>query len=101
MHTPARPTAYNRVVASEALSRDTPFEIERRQIEGWRRMTPAEKLRLVLAMSASVRRLALAGVRRRYPHAEPREHDLRLAQVMLGDELARRAYPELDVLDRP
>ncbi len=62
-------------------------------------MTPAEKLRLVLGMSASVRRLALAGVRRRYPDAGPREQELRLAKVLFG-ELARRAYPELDALDR-
>lgn len=63
-------------------------------------MTPAEKLKLALAMSASVRRLALAGVCRRYPHAGPHERQLRLAQVLWGDQLARRAYPELDALDR-
>jgi len=100
VHDPARLRPYNRVVGLQPLSRDTPFEIERRQIEGWRRMTPAAKLRLVLGMSASVRRLALAGVRRRYPDAGPREQELRLAKVLFGDELARRAYPELDALDR-
>ncbi len=64
-------------------------------------MAPAEKLALVRQISANVRRLAFAGVQRRYPHASPREQQLRLAQVLFGDELARAAYPEIATLDRP
>jgi hypothetical protein len=64
-------------------------------------MAPAQKLALVLQISANVRRLALAGVRRRHPHASPREQRLRLAQVLFGDDLARAAYPEIAALDRP
>lgn len=82
------------------LARDTDADIEVRQIEAWRRMTPAEKLTLVMQMNAAVRELAMAGVRERYPDASPREQFLRLAQVTLGDELARAAYPELNDLDR-
>jgi hypothetical protein len=87
-------------VSVELPGHDTPPEIEQRQIEAWRRMTAAEKLALVARMSANVRQLALAGVRRRYPNASPREQQLRLAQVMLGDELARAAYPEIESLHR-
>jgi hypothetical protein len=82
------------------LASDTDPAIEQRQIEAWRRMTPADKLELVMRMSAAVRALALAGVRARYPAAPPREQFLRLAQVTLGDDLARRAYPEIAALDR-
>ena len=82
------------------LALDTDAAIETRQIEAWRQMTPEQKLMLVMQMNAAVRELALAGVRDRYPHASPREQFLRLAQVTLGNELARAAYPELDDLDQ-
>ncbi|HQZ39452.1 MAG TPA: hypothetical protein PLH72_10475 [Vicinamibacterales bacterium] len=81
------------------LAHDTDAAIEVRQIEAWRRMTPEQKLTLVAQMTAAVRDLALAGVRERFPEASPREQFLRLAQVTLGDALARQAYPELEQLD--
>jgi hypothetical protein len=81
---------------NKPLAEDTVPEIETRQIEGWRRMSPADKLRLSMQMSHAVRQLALAGVRQRHPHAGRREEFLRLAIVTLGEELARKAYPELD-----
>jgi hypothetical protein len=87
-------------VGRTPLALDTDADIEARQIEAWRRMTPAEKLTLVMQMNAAVRELAMAGVRQRYPDASPREQFLRLAQVTLGDELARAAYPELNDLDQ-
>lgn len=62
-------------------------------------MPAGEKLRLVLQMNATVRQLALAGIKQRYPGAGARERFLRLAQLTLGDELARKAYPDLDTLD--
>jgi hypothetical protein len=83
------------------LAPDTSGDIEQRQIEAWRAMTPGQKLQLALQMTATVRQLALAGIRQRYPSASPREEFLRLAQVVLGEELARKAYPEIERLDRP
>ena len=81
------------------LAADTPADVEQRQIEAWRQMTPAKKLSLVMDLSDTVRQLALAGVRQRYPHASPREQFLRLAIVTLGPRLARQVYPEIDALD--
>ena len=81
------------------LADDTPHDIEQRQIERWRRMTPAEKLSLVMRLTDTVRQLALAGVRQRYPDAPPREQFLRLAMVTLGDDLARKAYPEIGLME--
>jgi len=78
---------------------DTDPDITERRFEAWRNMTDAQKLRLALQMSATVRQLAMAGIRQRYPDASPREQFLRLAQLTHGDELARKAYPELDTLD--
>jgi hypothetical protein len=81
------------------LAADTDADVEQRQIEAFRSMTPAQKLQLTLQMSATVRQLAAAGVRQRYPRASAREQFLRLAQVTLGDDLARKVYPELESLD--
>jgi hypothetical protein len=75
----------------QSLSDDTTADIEQRQIQAWRRMTPAEKLSLAMSLTATARQLALAGVRQRYPNASPREAFLRLAIVTLGlDERGQR-----------
>lgn len=62
-------------------------------------MSAAQKLALVSTMSQTVRELALAGIRQRYPLAMPPEQLLRLAIVTLGPELALAAYPEIAALD--
>ncbi len=62
-------------------------------------MTAEQKLLVSLQMSQTVRDLALAGVRERFPHAGLREQFLRLAIVTLGLELAQAAYPEIAALD--
>jgi hypothetical protein len=81
------------------LSDDTSPEMEQRQIERWRAMTPAQKLAIAMDMSETVRQLALIGIRQRYPAAPPREQFLRLAILTLGADLAARVYPEIADLD--
>ncbi|MGE3176445.1 MAG: hypothetical protein AB7O32_03160 [Vicinamibacterales bacterium] len=85
-------------MAFEPLATDTPIEVERRQVEGWRRMTPSEKAAIVTGMTAVVFDLAMAGVGRRHPGASPRELFLRRAIVIHGRELAVRAYPDIEAL---
>jgi hypothetical protein len=51
---------------------DTHPAIEAILIEGYRRMTPAQKLRRVEDLTRTVRQLALQDIRRRYPHADER-----------------------------
>lgn len=86
------------MIVDGRLSTDTPADVEERQIAAWRAMSAGQKLELALQMSATVRRLAVAGIALRYPHASTRDRFLRLAQITLGDELARRAYPDLEHL---
>jgi hypothetical protein len=86
---------------SVPLSADTTPDVERRQIDGWRRMSPAEKAALITGLTRAACDLAMAGVRARYPEASPREQFLRLAIVTLGPDLARLAYPEIAALDLP
>jgi hypothetical protein len=80
------------------LSGDTSPDVEARQVEAWRRMSPADRLRLVSEASRAVIELSQAGIRRRYPQASEREVFLRLAAIRLGVEIARRVYPEAAAL---
>jgi hypothetical protein len=90
-----RPRRYNAAVPPVRLSLDTSPEVERLQIERWRRMSPAEKAAIVSGLTQTACDLALAGIRLRHPDASPREQFLRLALITLGPDLARRAYPEI------
>jgi len=61
-----------------------------RSLEAWR------KLEMVADMNAAVRQLALAGLRRRYPDASQDVLRRRLADLVLGVDLAARAYGPID-----
>jgi len=74
------------------LSADTSPDIENIQIERLRQMPPWRKLALVCEMNQTVRALALAGLRQRYPHDTPAQRQRRLADLLLGPELATRVY---------
>jgi hypothetical protein len=76
------------------LAFDTPLEVERRQIEAWRRMTPAQKAATVTGLTKAAYALTWAGVRHRHPDASERELFLRVAIVTLGPDLACAAYPD-------
>jgi hypothetical protein len=86
-------------VPPKPLADDTDPEVERIQIERWRRMTPAEKAAVVSGLTRAVIELARAGIRHRYPEASLREQSLRLAIVTLGADLACKVYPEVASLE--
>ena len=67
-------------------SLDTDPAVEARQIEAWRRMTPAEKLHIVSELVRASEELALAGIEQRHPGASGRELELRLAALRLDRE---------------
>ena len=77
------------------LSPDTSPEIERMQIERLRQMPSWRKVELVGDMNETVRTLALAGLRQRHPNEPPAQRRRRLADLMLGPELAARVYGTL------
>lgn len=81
-------------VTQTSLSLDTSPDIERRQVESWRRMSAAEKAAMVTALTRAACAMTFAGVRHRYPDASPREHFLRVAVIVLGPDLAQLAYPD-------
>lgn len=71
---------------------DTHPDIERIQIEGYRKMSFTEKMRCIGAMHRTGRHLALANVRMRYPEADERELQLRAAALMIDADLMRKAF---------
>jgi len=50
------------------------------------------KLHMVGEMNRTVRELALIGLRRRHPYDTEERLKRRLATLLLGDDLARKAY---------
>ena len=87
----------------QPLSADTSPEVERRQVEAWRAMSPAEKAAAVTGLTQAAIAVAIAGLRQRFPGDDADTRALRLAILMLGPELARKAHPGLDsrIRDRP
>ena len=74
------------------LSPDTSPEIERIQIEHLRQMPVWRKMTLLAGMNQTVRELALIGLQRRHPDDSPSKRRRRLADLLLGPELATQAY---------
>jgi len=74
---------------------DTRPEAERVQIELLRQAPPWRKLHMVGQMNQTVRTLALSGLRQRHPQATLEELRRRLADLLLGPELAARVYGPL------
>jgi hypothetical protein len=76
---------------------DTHPDAEKVQIEGLRTMPLWRKLLIVNDLSMAARKLALGGLRQRFPNASPTQLDRRLATLCLGPELATKVYgPEPD-----
>jgi hypothetical protein len=89
----ARAGPFNQRVAFHPLSLDTSPATEGILIDGWRRMTPADKARTVTALTNAAIAMARAGIRHRHPDDTPERQRMRLAEILLGPELARRAFP--------
>jgi hypothetical protein len=79
---------------SAILSRDTSADVERLQIEAWRRMSPLEKAGIMSQATNDALTLALSGIRQRHPGASARECFIRLAALQLGPVLVRQVYPD-------
>jgi hypothetical protein len=89
--------AYNRDVSRHPLALDTSPEIERMQIEGWRRMSPSEKAATVAALTSAAIEMTRAGIRHRHPDESAESHRMRLAEILLGHDLAHSAFSNSDV----
>lgn len=72
----------------------SPAEVERYH-EMLRALSPHERLRVAVALSIAVRRLAEAGIRQRHPLADEQEVRVRLAVRLYGREVALRAFRDV------
>jgi hypothetical protein len=84
-----------------ALSPDTHPEMEALQIRLWRQASPTRKMHMLAQLNASARMLALTGLRSQYPQAGETELRRRLADLLLGDETARKVYGEAGYAKSP
>lgn len=76
---------------------DTHPEVKKMQIEMLRAMPSWRKFQLLSGMIMSGRKLALCGLRERFPEARGEELRRRLATLLLGPQLAEKVYgPEPD-----
>jgi len=75
-----------------ALYSDTDPRIEQLQIELIRRMPSWKKMGIVDGLNETVKTLAIAGIRQRSPNATPEQIHRMLAELMLGEDLARKVF---------
>lgn len=71
---------------------DTHPKMEALQIEHLRQSPAWRKMEMLVSLNASARELALAGLRLRYPSAGENELRRRLADLLLGNDLALKIY---------
>lgn len=71
---------------------DTPPHIQEMIIEGYRRMSPQEKLKRVSELTKAVQQLALARIKKQYGPISEREQQLRLASLWLDRETMIRVF---------
>ncbi len=71
---------------------DTSPEAQRVQDDIYRRMSPAQKLRLVFELQEIGKHLVMAGLRTRYPQASEEEIRHLWARQHLGDQLYEEVY---------
>jgi hypothetical protein len=74
------------------LAADTPPEIEAVIIEGYRRMSPRQKLERVRELGRAAQQMALLRIAKQYPNATERERRLRLASLWLTREQMIAAF---------
>jgi hypothetical protein len=78
---------------------DTHPKMEALQIKLLRQAPAWRKMEMLVNLNASAQELARAGLRRRYPNAGETEIRRRLADILLGEDLARKVYGEPEYAD--
>lgn len=77
---------------------DTSAATARVRAEVFRRMTVAEKSAIVEQMSEDARELARCGIRTRHPQYSHEDVEHALHRLLVGDDLADKAWPEFSHL---
>lgn len=75
---------------------DTDPKMETLQVELLRSAPSWRKMEMLAGLNASARALALTRLHQRFPLAREAELQRRLADLLLGPDLARKVYGELN-----
>jgi hypothetical protein len=75
-------------------SLDTSVDARRRQLDAYRSMAPAERLRLAAELSADVRALTESGIRQRHPDWSSDERAAELARILARRDGVMPVGPE-------
>jgi hypothetical protein len=73
---------------------DTHPKMEALQIQLWRQASPTRKMNMLAQLNSSAQLLALTGLRSQYPRASEAELRRKLADLLLGEDLAHKVYGE-------
>ncbi len=65
------------------MASDTPLEIQKILIEGYRRMSPQQKMKRASELTLAIQQLALSRIQKQYGNIPEREQKLRLASLWL------------------
>jgi len=76
----------------QTQAHDTAPHIQQMLIEGYRKMSPQQKLKQVSELTLAVQQLALARIRNRYGKCSEREQQLRLASLWLDRDTMMRVF---------
>ncbi len=72
---------------------DTPLAVERMLVEGYRAMSPAQKIQRVVALNRALDELAMVRIKAHHgPDLPLQEAKLRLASVHLDSRTMRRVF---------
>jgi hypothetical protein len=75
---------------------DTDPKIVAMQMDLLRKASPVQKMALLGQLNQMVKELALSGLRSRYPNDSPAMIQRRLADLLLGPELALKVYGKIE-----
>lgn len=78
---------------------DTTEEAQALQDEIYRRLGGRERMAVTLRLSATVRAVAMAGIRQRHPDYDDAQVRRALARLLCGDALVRQFWPEADLVE--
>ena len=68
--------------------------MEALQIQLWRQASPTRKMNMLAQLNSAARLLALTGLRSQFPQASEAELRSKLADLLLGEDLACKVYGE-------
>jgi hypothetical protein len=75
---------------------DTSPAMEALQVQLLRNAPSWRKMEILAGLNASARSLAITGLRQRFPQASEAELNRRLADLLLGPDLARKVFGEVE-----